>query len=403
MNTRDFIQQYREEDVRRLALQGARFPEVDMPFALDQIAGWQTARKKLPTWAATEGVVYPPHLSMEQCSSEHTAKYKARVVQRLLSAGNQKEGLPPTRLLDLTGGFGVDFSWMARMFNEAVYVERLPSLCSVAQLNFRLLGLEHVEVVCDHAEHFLMETGPVDVIFLDPARRDIHGGRTFAIADCTPDVLALREILIQKARWVVVKLSPMLDWHKAVEDLVTVSEVHIISVGNECKELLMVLKGRSSEKDEFNPLAIYCVNDDQSFDFFPSRSVNRCATVTTIPAGCYLYEPNASVMKAGCYDALADCYELRALSANSHLFVSPRLLDDFPGRKFRVIAASSMNKQAVKELLRDVNRANIAVRNFPMTVAELRKRLKLADGGDHFLFGATTDEGRHFLILTEKV
>ena len=404
MNTRDFIQQYREGDVRQLALQGARFPEVDMPFALDQIAGWQTARKKLPTWAATEGITYPPHLSMEQCSSEQTARYKAQLAKRLLSAVTQVgERQTPTRLLDLTGGFGVDFSWMSRMFNDAVYVERQSLLCSVARQNFQLLGLEHVEVVCDDAEHYLSETERVDMIFLDPARRDTHGTRTYAIADCTPDVMALSDLLVQKARWVVVKLSPMLDWHKAVEDLVAVCEVHIIATGNECKELLLVLKGEPSEKGEQQNLTVHCVNDDQSFSFVPSCHVSRYDIATDIPGGYYLYEPNASVMKAGCYDTLADRYKLTALSMNSHLFISSHLMEDFPGRRFRVIAVSSMNKQAVKELLKNVDRANIAVRNFPLTVAELRKRLKLADGGDRYLFGTTSDDGKHLLILTEKV
>ena len=225
--TTDFINEHADDDVRQLALRGTKNPDVDLTFALEQIAGRQAARRKLPTWAATTGIVYPPHLSMEQCSSEQTARYKAKL------AGRGK------RIVDLTGGFGVDFSFMAQGFSHAVYVERQANLCEIARQNFEVLGLVQAEVVCADSTDYLQTMSHADVIYIDPARRDNHGGRTYSISDCTPDVIALKQLLMEKADQVVIKLSPMLDWRKAISDLGEshVQEVHIVSVGNECKEL----------------------------------------------------------------------------------------------------------------------------------------------------------------------
>ena len=392
-----FIREHREEDVRQLALKGSQYPDVDMAYALQQIAGWQAARKKLPTWAATDGIVYPPHLSMEQCSSEETAGYKARVCERITSRRDT--------FVDLTGGFGVDFSFMSRPFKQAVYVEQQEHLCEAASVNFRLLGLNQARVVQGDGVDYLHKMGEVCMIYLDPARRNAQGGRTFAISDCTPDVVALRDELLKKAGWVMVKLSPMLDWHKAVSDLGRefVREVHIVSVNNECKELLVVLSGRHPVQ----PITVFCVNDNDVFSFvdaaFEADGDAAFSATTTIPQPTeFLYEPNASIMKAGCFDALMRRFNMQVLGANSHLFVSPHFIADFPGRRFQISAISSMNKKEVKAMLNSVGQANVAVRNFPLSVAELRKRLKLKDGGSYYLFATTLQKGSHVLMLCEK-
>ena len=236
--TRAFIMAHRMENVRDLALHAKRGGNVDMAVALNQIAGWQTARMKLPDWAACDGIIYPPHLPMEQCSSQAPARYKAGVAQRITGSAAATNG----SLVDLTGGFGVDFSYMARAFGQATYVERQPDLCELAEHNMGALGLRHVRIVNDEAEHFLQTMGQATLVFLDPARRNAHGARTYAIADCTPNVLALVDTLLEKAPHAMVKLSPMLDWHKTVEDFGgSVHEVHIVSTGDECKELLLVI------------------------------------------------------------------------------------------------------------------------------------------------------------------
>ena len=391
--TIDFIRVHAEADVRQLALQGTKNPEVNLTFALDQIAGRQKAKSKLPSWAAIDGMTYPPHLSMEQCSSEQTARYKASIAGK------------GALVVDLTAGFGVDLAFISQSFQQAVHIERQASLCAISSENYRLLGLNHIEVICADGVDYLHQLDHADLIFLDPARRDDHGARTYGIADCTPNVLELRDELLQKADRVMLKLSPMLDWRKAVEDLGNVNEVHIVSVDNECKELLLILS-----KEE-KPLKLFCVNNNQVFDgvtggrFFcdTARDVTKEPSPCYMSSQTYLFEPNASIMKAGCFALLEQRYNVSQLDKNSHLFVSDSDISDFPGRRFIIEKTTSMNKRELKAALDGINRANITVRNFPLSVAELRKRLKLKDGGDHYLFATTVAGNQHQLFLCRKI
>ena len=384
--TIDFIRNHADDDVRQLALRGTKNLEVDLPFALDQIAGRQTARRKLPSWAATEGIVYPPHLSMEQCSSEQTARYKADI------AGSGH------RLVDLTGGFGVDFSVMARGFAEAVYVERRAPLCEIAAENFRLLGLHQAVVVCGDGTDYLQTMPPADLIYIDPARRDDHGGRTYGIADCTPNVLSIRDLLLEKAERVLIKLSPMLDWRKAVSDLGSqyVREVHIVSVANECKELLILLSPGTSFR-------LVCSNDNTKFEAHWSHESHESHWPHWPHNPHYLYSPNASIMKAGCFSVLEQRFPVSQVAPNSHLFLSSDEIDDFPGRRFQIQSISSLNKKELSSVLAPLERANMTVRNFPMTVDQLRKKLKLKDGGDTYIFATTTADGQHRLFICRKI
>ena len=424
--------------VRLLALQSHRYPDIDMPFLLDQLAGWQTARTKLPSWAANEDILYPPHLSMEQCSSEQTAEYKARLVARLVGVDNLvssdlnndccrpsagEKTIPKQQenhvrnsfegsFCDLTGGFGVDFSFIAHSFKRAIYVEQQENLCELARHNFHALGLTQAEVVNDDGTTYLHQLDHVSVLFLDPARRNEQGGKTVLISDCTPDVLALEEELLEKADTVVIKLSPMLDWHRAVDELNrlgnVVREVHIVSVRNECKELLLVLQRTKDEKDDKTAtekaLQVFCVNDNNivSYSLDEALSVSQRLLSAAPKAGQYLYEPNASLMKAGCFALLTARYPLSVLSLNSHLFVSEEAIDDFPGRKFEITAISSFNKKELRRSLSGIDKANLAVRNFPMSVADLRKRLKIKEGGNVYLFATTDAESNHLLFVCKK-
>ena len=508
MTTAEFIQEYREKDTRQLALRSARFPDVDMPYALDQIKGWQTARRKLPTWAACDGIVYPPHLSMEQCSSEPTAQYKLNLAmewscriessefrvesseRRVESSEREVEsselrvensegevnnfssGQPATlnsqlstlnpqpatlnsqlstlnchasRMTDLTGGFGVDFSFTSCAFASATYVERNAQLCHMVEHNLPLLGIDNAKVVCADAVDYLSTLDMQTMIFLDPARRDQHGAKTVMLADCTPDVVQLLPQLLKKSRFTMLKLSPMLDWHKAVEDLQgTVREVHIVSVGGECKELLLVL----SEEIE-SELKVFCadleaggsgeaglsggssssscssLSSEPSFPRTPSSpsapshpsthslsaslfvyapSASRPAPNSKLKTqnSKFLHEPNASIMKAGCFDELAAAYGVSPVSRNSHLFLSAEPVDGFPGRSFSIERVTTLNKRELRQALAGIEKANIATRNFPLSVAELRKRLKLKDGGDVYIFATTTAEDEHLLLISHK-
>ena len=381
-STLDYIRQHADEDVRQLALRGHKCPDVDFQYALEQIAGRQKARTKLPSWAAIDGIVYPPHLSMEQCSSEVTARYKASIAGK------------GALFVDLTAGFGVDMALISQGFQKAVHVEQQPQLCAISSENFRLLGLNHIEVVCGDGVAYLHTMRHADLLFIDPARRDVHGGRTYDISDCTPNVLEILDEMLEKADRVMIKLSPMLDWRKAVADLGKVNEVHIISVDNECKELLLILSKTKK------PLRVFCVNNDECFEVVEGIS----SQPRPLPQDMrYLYEPNASVMKAGCFDLIEQRFGVVQLERNSHLFVSDKEILGFPGRQFLIEKRTSMNKRELKATLADVDQANITVRNFPMSVAELRKRLKLKEGGDVYIFATTiSDEGHQLLVCRKK-
>ena len=412
--TQDFIRQHQDEDVRQLAFLGSKNPEVDMPFALDQIRGRKMARAKLPRWANIDGIIYPPHISMEQCSSESTALYKAELAARLLglpaSSSSEEIGF-----VDLTGGFGVDFSYIAsRLGMSSMYVERQAHLSEAAKENFERLGLKNAIVKNEDGIEVLHSLKELKLIFIDPARRDDTGNKVVSLKDCTPDVTVLQEEMLLKADYVIIKLSPMLDWHRAISELSHVREVHIISVNNECKELLLVLSARNmgdmeassadGEVKHAGNLRIYCINDAQSFvcEELDMEASQVKIAPSPLEEMQYLYEPNASLMKAGCFGVLSERYDARMLSKNSHLFVSRELIAAFPGRSFRIIAVSSFNKKELKRHLSGITKANIATRNFPLSVAELRKRLKLKDGGEIYIFATTLSDESHVLVITEK-
>lgn len=399
MTTAEFIREYRERDIRQLALQANRFPDVDMPYALDQIQGWQIARRKLPKWAACDGVIFPPHLSMEQCSSEPTAQYKLNLAMEWAERVGHASSMT-----DLTGGFGVDFSFTSCAFAAATYVERNEQLCHIVEHNLPLLGLNNATVVCADAVEYLSTVEPQTMLFLDPARRDEHGAKTVMLADCTPDVVQLLPKLLEKSRFTMLKLSPMLDWHKAVDDLQgTVREVHIVSVGGECKELLLVLSTVVESE-----LKVYCADlstasgSSSLFVYTPGSSAPVVNSKLKTQNSKFVHEPNASIMKAGCFDELAAAYGVSPVSRNSHLFLSDEPVDGFPGRSFVVERVTTMNKSELRKALVGIEKANIATRNFPLTVAELRKRLKIKDGGDVYIFATTTAEGEHLLLISRK-
>jgi precorrin-6B methylase 2 len=396
--TLDFIREHADDDVRQLALRGSKMSEVDLSYALEQIAGRQKAHTKLPSWASIDGIVYPPHLSMEQCSSELTARYKASIAGK------------GALFVDLTAGFGVDMAFIAQGFQKAVHVERQPQLCAISSENYNVLGLNHIEVVCGDGVEYLHTMNHADLLFIDPARRDEHGGRTYGIADCTPNVLEMLDEMLEKADRVMIKLSPMLDWRKAVADLGKVNDVHIISVDNECKELLLAVKSEERTENSASPsLRVVCVNllsdgNKECFEFNGQQSSRSSSAFHFSPFDSrFLYEPNASIMKAGCFGLLEQRFGVMQLDKNSHLFVSDKEVIGFPGREFLIEKRTSMNKRELKAALADIDKANITVRNFPMSVAELRKRLKLKEGGEVYIFATTiANEGHQLLVCRKK-
>jgi len=400
MTNEDFISLHRTDDIRQLALK--KGPEgVDIPWCLQQIEGWQLARKKLPKWSQTDGVLwFPPRLSMEQCSSEATALYKHNLAERLLP--EEVRG----SVVDLTGGFGIDFSYMASLFRQPKYVERQEHLCEIARHNLPLLGLERAEVVCGDSTEMDFSA---DLVFIDPARRDVVGRKTVAIEDCTPNVVELLDSLLARTRFLIIKLSPMLDISQALRVLHHIVEVHVVSVKGECKELLLVLRGAigKDSKECASGVTYYCVNleteDAPLFCSHEERVVSDLQVVQDISdLQGYLFEPNASVLKAGCQDVLCNRYHLKKLHPCSNLFVGEERIPGFPGRQFSINGYSDFSKKDLKSFLAGIQQGNLTVRNFPTSVAELRKKLKLKEGGDRYFFATTIADGDHVLIRCVK-
>lgn len=384
--TKEFIAAHRNEDPRTLALQGKRYPSVDIREAVTQIEGWQAAKEKLPTWAETDGIIYPPRISMEQCSSEPTALYKAAIAKG-------------DRLADLTGGFGIDCSYMSRGFREATYIERNAVLCDIARENFALLGLGNINTIKGNSEELLHTLPKQDWIFIDPARRTLDGRKVVALSDCEPDVTALESLLLEKADKVMVKCSPMLDITAATRQLSSIETVHIIAVNNECKELLFILG-----KDNGENTQIKCVNIQKgncnSFAFTLDEEANSTVTYCN-SVGKYLYEPNAAIQKGCCHRTLSHKLQIDKLHPNSQLYTADRLIENFPGRKFIVERVTGFSKSETREL-QVLGKANITVRNFPESVQTLRKKLKLNEGGENYLFATTLSGERKILIHCRK-
>lgn len=382
--TKQFIRENLNADVPTLALKKAPVG-TDFSLALRQIAARQLLQKKVPQWAENEDLLFPAHLSIEQCSSEASAKYKA-------------EQLEGQTFADLTGGLGVDTYYISQHFRQADYVEQQAELCDMAQHNFDVLDAD-VKVWNERAEDYLNHCGPKDCIFVDPARRDEHGHKTVSIADCTPDVSALQDTLLQKAKRVMIKLSPMLDISKALEELHHVKEVHVVAVANECKELDFVL-----ERDYQGKVQFVCVNllTDQPEVRFMREEERSCICHIADGVSRYLYEPNPALMKAGCFKLLTERYEVSKLHKNSNLYTSEQRIAGFPGRVFEVEGWAHYNKKLKQTLLPDVDKASIAVRNFPLSVAELRKTLKIGDGDAVYLFATTLKGEERVVIRTKK-
>lgn len=387
-----FILQHRQEDVRQLML--SRPPQgVNLREACVQIAAWQRARQKLPAWAACDDIIFPEQLSMEQCSSELTARYKAEVASSCS---------PRSLFTDLTGGFGVDAAMLAQGNVHLTFVERNEQLCELARYNLPLLGVKDFEVLCADCEDVLKHLPHQHLILIDPARRDGQGGRTVAIGDCTPDVERLQDALLEHTEVLMVKLSPMLDLSDALHRLRNVCEVHVVSVDGECKELLLLLRRESTEQ-----LRVCCVNlsvkqPRQTFCFTHEEEQQANCSYTT-ELGSYLYEPNASILKAAAYKSVAQRFGLNKLHPNSQLYTSNNVVEDFPGRCFSIVASSDFGKKNLKALLAGVSKANLTVRNFPLSVDDLRRRLKISEGGSDYLFATTLADEKHVMIRCVKL
>lgn len=385
-----FILEHRNDDIRELALRVKHNDIIDIKKAIIQIAGRQIAEKKIPSWAKNDKILYPKHLSMEQCSSEVTARYKATLVKG-------------DTFVDLTGGFGIDCYFIAQKFKHTDYVEQTSELCNIAKHNFNILDRD-ININNVDCNDYLKKMQPVDCIFIDPARRDKHGAKTVVITDCEPDITKIEEMLVKKAKIVMIKLSPMLDIHSAISELKFINSLHIIAVNNECKELVIILTENSHYLH--NDIIINCeqiTNTSSSQHFKFTYTEERNANVIySENVKKYIYEPGAAILKAGAFKLLSSKYGVEKLHPNSHLYTSNEI-KEFPGKRFEIIEISTFGKKELKAFTKDLEKANITIRNFPSTVADLRKKLKIKEGGDLHIFATTLYNGEKILIKCKSI
>lgn len=388
----DFIIEYADADTNRLRLMDIQ-ADFDVAWAIMQIEARKKIRHKLPAWASNMDLVFPSILATEQCSSEQTAQYKQQLVL-------------PGDLADLTGGLGIDTYYFSQKASHVIYVERMAEYCEAAHINFKNLDADNITVVEDDCAHFLeINNHGFGTIYIDPARRGSGNKRLFSLVECEPNVVELMPTLLQHARRIIIKVSPMADISAILALLPEVSEIHVVSVRNECKEVLLTID--SGAMPTGSSPRIYCADIEIAghTSIFPFRLNEEKQLPHSAPCEKvlrYLYEPNASILKAGAYKSVAEKYGVDKLQTNSHLYTSDTYISDFPGRKFEVIEAFDFNAKTIKSVGKQYPSLNLSTRNFPMTAVELQKRLKCKDGGDFYLFATTLTDNRRTLIITRK-
>ena len=387
--TRIFIDEHTNDDVALLSLQAARFPDVDIPFAIRQISGKQKVREKIPTFYNCRELLYPLKLSLEQSSSEITAKHKSALCEGEV-------------LYDLTGGFGVDCFFLSSRFRQVFYVEAQTELCQLAGHNFSALGRANISIINDTAENFLNNCGDAHWIYLDPARRLESGKKAVLLSDCEPNVALLQDKLLEKSTRVMIKLSPMFDIAALRHELKHIREIHIVAMANECREIIVMLERNYNAQPEIKTTNYSRIGTIEKFEFTAGDEQGAEITFTTALRQ-YLYEPNAAIMKSGAFGLISEKFRLSKLHINSHLYTSDCLIDDFPGRIFCVQTTIDFSKKSLSNLNDEVKKANLTIRNFPLTVNELRKKLKIPEGGDVYLFATTLADNKKVLVKCSKV
>ena len=396
--TRAFINAHREDDVNEMALRGSKNKDLNLPLALMQIEGWQKARKKLPSWSNNPNIIYPTRIALEQCSSEYTANYK----QELMS----EKGGVFDRMVDLTGGFGVDTVMLGQLFEQVIYVEEKDALCEIASRNFATIGMRHVRVLHGDSMQYFQSMEPCNLIYIDPSRRNDNGYKMVSIEDCEPNVRRILYPLLEKADTVMIKLSPMHDIIEAVRSLFgQVEEVHVISVDNECKELLL-LASRMERKDYVKVVTVNISTKGlktQVVSGILEDSFSRATHNIAMSLGKYMYEPNASLMKARLFKPMVNRWPVEKLHTFTHLFTSDQLYPDFPGLIYEVEHVDDFSREGVRRIMNGVEKAAVKARNFYLDSKDLRERLRVKDGDETCIYGVTMGEDKKVLIRCKKV
>jgi 16S rRNA G966 N2-methylase RsmD len=396
-----FIKNHFNDEITSLLLQAKKYPNLNIPDLVWQIKARQKAKTKLPEWFDNESVIFPKMLSVEQSSSEITAKFKANLVQG-------------ETLIDLTGGMGVDIAYMSKSFKKAVYTEQNVDLCKIVAYNFEQLRIENVTFVGGNSIDFLeIENKNYSWIYLDPHRRDDTGNKVVSLQDCEPNVLEIKDFLFTKTDNILLKSSPMLDINLAVADLQNVVNIYVVAVENEVKEILFHLQKNYQEMPQFH--AVNCttgfslLNSPTAYrlkpvvqDFTFKKSEEKNAVIKMGSPQAYLYEPNAAILKSGGFRIIAQHFDLQKIAPHSHLYTSVDLVENFPGRIFKIEGVCKLDKKEISKYLSE-NKANITIRNFPLSVKQIREKLKLSEGGNTYLFATADAQNQKIVIVCSRV
>ncbi|WP_420384847.1 class I SAM-dependent methyltransferase [Roseivirga sp.] len=378
-----FIDDHLDDQPADLMLRASQYPGWPMKDIVNQIVARKKAQLKLPDWFGQKGLIWPAVISMEQCSSQRTATYKSSLI-----SGKS--------MTDLTGGFGVDTYYLSRQFSEVTHVEMNEELHQVVSHNFGVLKA-NINTVRNTAEKYLQEMKEVDLVYIDPARRDDQEQKVIFLDDYSPNVIELLPLLLEKAKTVMIKASPMLDIKKAINDLKHVEEVHVVALNNEVKELLFLLRKELTGETKVKAVNLATHTSILEFLYSEEDKVN----INYSSAQTYIYEPNLAILKAGAFKSVVKRFNLNKLHPNSHLYTSDRFVSEFPGRSFKLMDVLPLNKKKLRSQFNS-DQANITVRNYPMSVQAIRQKTGLKDGGKHYIL-ATTDMESRKLLLCEKV
>lgn len=380
----DFINQNLNADSSKLALKKNPFPEVNYSVIINQIIAKKKAKDKLPTWFSTENIIYPEKISIEQTSSETTAKYKASLVSG-------------EKLIDCTGGFGIDDYYFSKQFKSVIHCELNADLSQIVKHNFEVLKATNIECYQGDSTQILEQLNQkFECIYIDPSRRNDAKGKVFMLADCLPNVVDLQDFYYQFTDTILIKTAPILDLHAGLLELKNVSEIHIVAVDNEVKELLWKIEKNFDTSPEI--IAVNLEKEKQTITKI--ESTKSYFASYSLPKK-YLYEPNASLMKSGGFEAVSELFVVGKLHQHSHLYTSDKLID-FPGRKFQIDAIIPFQK---KEILQHIQgkKMNTSTRNFPIKPEEIKKKHKIIDGGTIFAFFTTNMNNEKIILLCTKL
>lgn len=378
-----FITEHTGSETSEIALSKSPFANVSPAELATQIDSRKRSQKKLPMWFNTEGIYFPPKLNMEQCSSQETARYKAQLLRGDIVA-------------DITGGFGVDALLFAHNVKQVYHIEQNTLLSEISRHNAAVLNAHNISFVQGNGVRFI-ETFPteIDTIFVDPGRR-IATKKVFLFKDTEPVITDILPLLMSKAARVIVKTSPLVDITSGLSELHSVSEIHIISVKNDCKELLWII-----DRDFSGPPEIYCValsdSESRSFNFTVEQEKSAPLPAPALP-GRYIYDPDVSLLKGGCFKLIAEKYKVQKLHANTHLYTSDNYLANFQGRVFETSEVLSYGSKISLN-----GQFNIISRNFPLSPDEIRRKYKIKDGGNRFLICCTAGNNERLVIKADRL